>query len=128
MLKMSGGSVSLLSSCSGIRTRHLYSFSFPSFSFTFRHQPQHAFSFPKHLKLMSQSSSTLNSAVVEEAGDSSAAPPLFDYHRIDQKLLKDIVYDALVWSTLNCLLVGDKSDQVQLCYCLSLYTFDCLAY
>ena len=57
-------------------------------------------------------------------GDSSvAAPPiLFDYHLIDQKLLQNIVYDALVWSTLNCLLVGDKSVQVKLCY-YSLYIF-----
>nr|KYP71257.1 hypothetical protein KK1_010506 [Cajanus cajan] len=54
---------------------------------------------------------TLNSATVEDAEDSSAAPPLFDYHRIDKKLLQNIVNDALVWSTLNCLLVGDRSVQ-----------------
>ncbi|KOM52889.1 hypothetical protein LR48_Vigan09g154800 [Vigna angularis] len=55
---------------------------------------------------------SLNSAPLAEADtDSSAAPSLFDYHSIDQKLLQNIVYDALVWSTLNCLLVGDKSVQ-----------------
>ncbi|KAK7397238.1 hypothetical protein VNO78_18405 [Psophocarpus tetragonolobus] len=55
---------------------------------------------------------TLSSAVVQEAeDDSSPKPSLFDYHSIDQKLLQNIVYDSLVWSTLNCLLVGDKSVQ-----------------
>ncbi|XP_027352819.1 glutathione synthetase, chloroplastic-like [Abrus precatorius] len=54
---------------------------------------------------------TLTSAIGEEVDDSSISPSLFDYHRIEQKLLDNIVYDALVWSTLNCLLVGDKSVQ-----------------
>ncbi|RDX82165.1 Glutathione synthetase, chloroplastic, partial [Mucuna pruriens] len=88
----------------GIRTRSLYTYTFfSSFSFT-----NHRHTFPEPLKLMYQPL-TMNSDVV---GDSSAVPPpLFDYHRIHQKLLKNIVYDALVWSTLNCLLVGDKSVQ-----------------
>ncbi|KAL9320305.1 hypothetical protein ACSQ67_012144 [Phaseolus vulgaris] len=95
-------------SFTGIKTKPLSSYTFPSFSFTFSpHQP-HSLSFPK---LMSQPL-TLNSAPLAEPDtDSSAAPPLFDYHSIDQKLLENIVYDALVWSTLNCLLVGDKSVQ-----------------
>ncbi|RZC22249.1 glutathione synthetase, chloroplastic-like [Glycine soja] len=105
----SGGLVCSTCSYTGIRTRRFYTNNntFPSFSFTFPHQPQ-SFSFPKPLRLMSQPLTT-NSA----DGDSSvAAPPiLFDYHLIDQKLLQNIVYDALVWSTLNCLLVGDKSVQ-----------------
>ncbi|CAJ1960908.1 unnamed protein product [Sphenostylis stenocarpa] len=95
-------------SFSGIRIKPLSSYIFPYFSFTFNPYQPHSLSFPK---LMSQPLS-LNSAPLQEAeADSSAAPPLFDYHHIDQKLLDNIVYDALVWSTLNCLLVGDKSVQ-----------------
>ena len=109
-------------SFTGIKTKPLSSYTFPSFSFTFSpHQP-HSLSFPK---LMSQPL-TLNSAPLAEPDtDSSAAPPLFDYHSIDQKLLENIVYDALVWSTLNCLLVGDKSVQVKLRHpFFSLYYLD----
>ncbi|XP_052734783.1 glutathione synthetase, chloroplastic [Vigna angularis] len=36
---------------------------------------------------------------------------LFDYHRLDQQLLHTIAYDALVWSSLHGLVVGDKSVQ-----------------
>ncbi|KAH1079280.1 hypothetical protein GLYMA_19G237700v4 [Glycine max] len=107
----SGGLVCSTSSYTGIRTRRLCTSN--NTTFPFPQQPQ-SLSFAKPLKLMSQPLTT-NSVLVEEAaadGDSSAAaPPLFDYHRIDQKLLQNIVYDALVWSTLNCLLVGDKSVQ-----------------
>ncbi|KAL9320306.1 hypothetical protein ACSQ67_012145 [Phaseolus vulgaris] len=35
--------------------------------------------------------------------------PLFDYHRLDQQLLRTIAYDALVWCSLHGLLVADKS-------------------
>lgn len=101
-------------SFTGIKIQPLSSYTFPSFSFTFSPHQNHSLSFPK---LMSQPLS-LNSAPLAEADtDSSAAPSLFDYHSIDQKLLQNIVYDALVWSTLNCLLVGDKSVQVKLCHC-----------
>ncbi|KAG4913953.1 hypothetical protein JHK84_054404 [Glycine max] len=37
--------------------------------------------------------------------------PLFDYPRLDQQLIHTIAYDALVWSSLHGLLVGDKSVQ-----------------
>ncbi|CAJ1960909.1 unnamed protein product [Sphenostylis stenocarpa] len=37
--------------------------------------------------------------------------PLFDYHRLDQQLLRTLAYDALVWSSLHGLLVADKSIQ-----------------
>ncbi|XP_027933431.1 glutathione synthetase, chloroplastic-like [Vigna unguiculata] len=60
---------------------------------------------------MSQPSSVNPAPLAEADTDSSAAPSLFDYHSIDQKLIQNIVYDALVWSTLHCLLVGDKSVQ-----------------
>ncbi|KAL9320307.1 hypothetical protein ACSQ67_012146 [Phaseolus vulgaris] len=36
---------------------------------------------------------------------------LFDYHRFDQELLRTIAYDALVWSSLHGLVVGDYSSQ-----------------
>ncbi|RDX70912.1 Glutathione synthetase, chloroplastic, partial [Mucuna pruriens] len=36
---------------------------------------------------------------------------LFDYHRLDEQFLNAVAYDALVWSSLHGLLVGDKSVQ-----------------
>ncbi|XP_019419964.1 PREDICTED: glutathione synthetase, chloroplastic-like [Lupinus angustifolius] len=36
---------------------------------------------------------------------------VLDYHHIDQKLLQNIVYDSLVWSSLHGLVVADKSVQ-----------------
>ncbi|XP_027188839.1 glutathione synthetase, chloroplastic-like isoform X2 [Cicer arietinum] len=38
-------------------------------------------------------------------------PRLHNYHEIHENQLQNIVYDALVFATLNGLLVGDKSDQ-----------------
>ena len=35
-----------------------------------------------------------------------------DPHRIDQDLLQKLVYDALVWSSLHGLVVGDRNIQV----------------
>lgn len=49
---------------------------------------------------------------VETQEEGSARKPMFDYHGIDQDLLQEMVYDALVWSSLHGLLVGDKSVQV----------------
>ncbi|KAJ1417091.1 Pre-ATP-grasp domain superfamily [Sesbania bispinosa] len=73
----------------------------PSFSFC---------SFPT--KPMSQQHITLTSSNVETVNDSSTQPiPLFDYHRIDEQLLHNIAYDALVWASLHGLLMGDKSVQ-----------------
>ena len=37
---------------------------------------------------------------------------MVDIHGIDQELLKKMVYDALVWSSLHGLVVGDKSVKV----------------
>jgi len=82
-------------------------------SYTFSPHQTHSLSFPKR---MSQPSSVNPAPLAEADTDSSAAPSLFDYHSIDQKLIQNIVYDALVWSTLHCLLVGDKSVQVKLCH------------
>lgn len=59
---------------------------------------------------MSKSSQQLNVEVEEVVDDSS--PSLNNYHEIDEKVVQQIVYDALVFTTLNGLLVGDKSVQV----------------
>ncbi|XP_061348458.1 glutathione synthetase, chloroplastic-like [Gastrolobium bilobum] len=83
---------------------------FPSFCSNYRNQSQ-SLSFLKPLKLMPQQHLTMRSANVEEVVNSSIELPLFDHHRIDQKLLQNIAYDALVWSSLHGLLVGDKSVQ-----------------
>ena len=61
-----------------------------------------------------------------------------DIHGIDQELLNTIVYDALVWSSLHGLVVGDKSVKVSvsavyrmdvLCllfgFCLLKMSYDC---
>ncbi|KAJ1417092.1 Glutathione synthase, N-terminal, eukaryotic [Sesbania bispinosa] len=107
---MVAGSACLVCCSSSSGTRHLNTYT--SFSSSFRHQSL-SLSFPKHLKLMSQHltiSPTTNN--VEEVDGSSLSLPRFDYHRIDEKLLHHMVYDALVWATLNGLLVGDQSVQV----------------
>ena len=41
-----------------------------------------------------------------------SAKPTLDFRGIDQKLIDEMVYDALVWSSLHGLVVGDKSSQV----------------
>ena len=38
--------------------------------------------------------------------------PVFDPHGLDSNLLEKIAYDALVWSSLRGLLVGDRASQV----------------
>ncbi|XP_062144107.1 glutathione synthetase, chloroplastic [Alnus glutinosa] len=48
---------------------------------------------------------------VEIQEEGSARKPMFDYHGIDQDLLQEMVYDALVWSSLHGLVIGDKSVQ-----------------
>ncbi|OMP01138.1 Glutathione synthase, substrate-binding, eukaryotic [Corchorus olitorius] len=41
----------------------------------------------------------------------SAKNPIVDFHGIDDGLLKKMVYDALVWSSLHGLVVGDRNSQ-----------------
>lgn len=38
--------------------------------------------------------------------------PLVDFHGIDEELVQKMVHDALVWSSLHGLVVGDKNVQV----------------
>ncbi|TYJ10971.1 hypothetical protein E1A91_A11G244200v1 [Gossypium mustelinum] len=59
---------------------------------------------------------TLNCARVAgemeiEKGIAAAGKPIVDRHVIDDGLIQKIVYDALVWSSLHGLLVGDRNDQ-----------------
>ncbi|CAB4315557.1 unnamed protein product [Prunus armeniaca] len=48
---------------------------------------------------------------VGETQEGNGTRPLLDFHGIDQELVEKIVYDALVWSSLHGLVVGDKSVQ-----------------
>lgn len=55
-------------------------------------------------------SSTTNIEVeVVDNSPLTTLPSFVNYHQIDDKVLENIVYDALVFATLNGLLVGDKS-------------------
>jgi len=40
--------------------------------------------------------------------------PIFDLEKLDDEFVQKLVYDALVWSSLHGLVVGDKSYQVYL--------------
>lgn len=63
--------------------------------------------------LWSSSSSfvPLNSGKVDqvETQVGSAVRPMYDFHGIDEELLQRMVYDALVWSSLHGLVVGDRT-------------------
>lgn len=66
---------------------------------------------------MSQQQLNLSSTTNIEVEVVNFSPPMTlpsfnDYHQIDDKVLENIVYDALVFATLNGLLVGDKSVEV----------------
>ncbi|CAH9073964.1 unnamed protein product [Cuscuta epithymum] len=52
----------------------------------------------------------LRTVPVEEEGASSVKP-IIDLHNLEPKLLQNLAYDALVWSSLNGLLVGDRNSQ-----------------
>ncbi|AES82541.2 homoglutathione synthetase [Medicago truncatula] len=70
--------------------------------------------FPKNRNMSQQQlnlSSTTTNIEVEVVDNSPpmTLPSFNDYHQIDDKVLENIVYDALVFATLNGLLVGDKS-------------------
>ena len=56
----------------------------------------------------------LNSGKVDqvETQVGSAVRPMYDFHGIDEELLQRMVYDALVWSSLHGLVVGDRTVKV----------------
>lgn len=91
---------------------HFYSCIF--FIYYFPTQTNHShFLSLKNVKLVSQPiTSTPNLEVQVMDHSPITLPRLHNYHEIHENQLQNIVYDALVFATLNGLLVGDKSDQV----------------
>ncbi|EPS68591.1 glutathione synthetase, partial [Genlisea aurea] len=53
----------------------------------------------------------LKCTAIYETTEVVEAKPGFDPHAVDSDLLQKIVYDALVWSSLNGLVVGDKTSE-----------------
>lgn len=47
-----------------------------------------------------------------ETQEGIVSKPLVDFHGIDEELVQKMFYDALVWSSLHGLVVGDKNVQV----------------
>lgn len=119
------GSAYSSSSCSNSSTltAHSISTAFPSKSLSkpltkpfFRFIPTNQI-FQTHLlkpiNTMSQpsqfvplKSGKVDKLVTQEGSDTK---PVVDFHGIDQQLVDKMVYDALVWSSLHGLVVGDKS-------------------
>lgn len=63
---------------------------------------------------MSKSSSSGVSPIKSEeieTQEENSTKPMSDLHNIDPELIQRMVYDALVWSSIHGLLVGDKSVQ-----------------
>ncbi|XP_009335641.2 glutathione synthetase, chloroplastic [Pyrus x bretschneideri] len=83
---------------------------FPNPSFKFHSTDQ----IPQtHLRIMSEKPSQVLGGKVEvgETQEGVSKRPMIDFHGIDEGLVEKMVYDALVWSSLHGLLVGDKSVQ-----------------
>ncbi|KAL5061030.1 hypothetical protein RYX36_032634 [Vicia faba] len=54
----------------------------------------------------------INGKLTDSSSSVTVKPPsLHHYHSIDQQLLDNIAYDALVWASLHGLLMGDKSSK-----------------
>ena len=66
---------------------------------------------PIKFKTMAQNTSSSCSSLAVNCGKVEEVET-HDYHGIDQDLLKEMVYDSLVQSSLHGLVVGDKSVQV----------------
>lgn len=71
--------------------------------------------FKTQLKTMSQTSQVVpvngGKVVVRETQDESSSRPL-NVDGIDQEVVDKMVYDALVWSSIHGLVVGDRSVKV----------------
>ncbi|KAJ7973393.1 Glutathione synthetase [Quillaja saponaria] len=67
--------------------------------------PHHSF-YSSSLPVQPPRSGTVEEMATQEETNIS---PTFDYHGIDQGLLQKMAYDALVWSSLHGLVIGDKS-------------------
>lgn len=46
--------------------------------------------------------------------EEKSTQPMSDLHNIDPELIQRLAYDALVWSSIHGLVVGDKSVPVSL--------------
>lgn len=72
---------------------------------------------------------------METQKDQDFVKPSFDPHSIDPELVQKMAYDALVWSSLHGLVVGERNSQVILVKILPLFCentvlsdFDCMSY
>ncbi|KAA3473445.1 glutathione synthetase, chloroplastic [Gossypium australe] len=85
-------------------------------SFSNSNRQKSLFPTKKHSPFAVLKIGTLNCARVAgemeiEKGIAAAGKPIVDLHGIDDGLIQKIVYDALVWSSLHGLVVGDRNDQ-----------------
>ncbi|XP_004135633.1 glutathione synthetase, chloroplastic [Cucumis sativus] len=92
-------------------TKHFY-FS-PSKLYPNQNQIRNLINFKSHPFLCSSSSSQVLPLKCSKAGEfdtqAKSLRTMADVHGIDRELLQEMVYDALVWSSLHGLVVGDKS-------------------
>ena len=95
-------------------TKHFY-FS-PSKLYPNQNQIRNLINFKSHPFLCSSSSSQVLPLKCSKAGEfdtqAKSLRTMADVHGIDRELLQEMVYDALVWSSLHGLVVGDKSVKV----------------
>ncbi|KAK8586729.1 hypothetical protein V6N13_085754 [Hibiscus sabdariffa] len=71
---------------------------------------------PKHPPFAGLKFATLNSGRVAgemeiQKGIAALQKPIVDFHGIDEDLVQKMVYDALVWTSLHGLVVGDRNIQ-----------------
>lgn len=77
------------------------------FNSTFHFIPKTSAKFSKFILPISMDSPLKCSAVSD-----ASTKPIFDPHSINPDLVQNMAYDALVWSSLHGLLVGDRSYEV----------------
>ncbi|XP_039062832.1 glutathione synthetase, chloroplastic isoform X2 [Hibiscus syriacus] len=89
----------------------------PKTSALYNPTPQkHLFPTKKHslfagLKIGSFNHGRVPGEMEIQKGIAAAQKPIVDFHGIDEGLIQKIVYDALVWSSLHGLVVGDRNVQ-----------------
>ncbi|GFP88845.1 glutathione synthetase chloroplastic [Phtheirospermum japonicum] len=69
---------------------------------------------PCNISMANNASSSISPLKCSERGkqETETLKPLFDPHSIDPILLQKMEYEALVWSSLHGLLVGDRASEV----------------
>ncbi|KAF5769482.1 putative glutathione synthase [Helianthus annuus] len=65
--------------------------------------------FPKSLPKSSMNSPPKCSSITTNSSTNSLKTPISDPHSIDSELVQKLVHDALVWSSLHGLVVGDRN-------------------